>query len=86
MYGCRGSHLVGFQYRPCRWQAGFLDSPLDVIARTDAEVANLLDSIFDPIDHPHILGAAVQGVETLSEATQQGKDDRWKTHGLHDLT
>ena len=68
-----------------RWQAGFLNSPLFVIARTGAEAATLLDSIFDPIDYPHIMGATVQGVETLCEATQQGKGDSWKTCGLQGL-
>merc|ERR1712139_537853 len=62
----------------CRLQADILNSPLVVVARTDAEAATLLDSNIDPIDHPHIKGATVQGVETLSEAIMKGTDKDWE--------
>merc|ERR1719163_2062536 len=62
----------------CRLQADILNSPLVVVARTDAEAATLLDSNIDPLDHPHIKGATVQGVETLSEAIMKGTDKNWE--------
>merc|ERR1719194_38989 len=62
----------------CRLQADVLNSPLVVVARTDAEAATLLDSNIDPIDHPHIKGATVPGVETLSEAIIKGTDKTWE--------
>jgi len=61
-----------------RLQADILNSPLVVVARTDAEAATLLDSNIDPIDHPHIKGATVPGVETLSEAIMKGTDKTWE--------
>merc|ERR1719387_3303061 len=61
-----------------RLQADILNSPLVVVARTDAEAATLLDSNIDPIDHPHIKGATVPGVETLSEAIVKGTDKDWE--------
>merc|ERR1719218_548790 len=62
----------------CRLQADILNSTLLVVARTDAEAATLLDSNIDPLDHPHIKGATVQGVETLSEAIVKGTDMDWE--------
>merc|ERR1719226_241217 len=62
----------------CRLQADILNSPLVIVARTDAEAATLLDSNIDPIDHPHIKGATIQGVETLSEAIQKGTAETWE--------
>mmetsp|Transcript_39895 Transcript_39895/g.93952 ORF Transcript_39895/g.93952 Transcript_39895/m.93952 type:complete len:556 (+) Transcript_39895:133-1800(+) len=61
-----------------RLQADVLNSPLVIVARTDAEAATLLDSNIDPIDHPHIKGATVPNVETLTEATMKGKDKDWE--------
>merc|ERR1711953_212503 len=62
----------------CRLQADILNSPLVIVARTDAEAATLLDSNIDPIDHPHIKGATVPGIETLSEAIKSGIGDSWE--------
>merc|ERR1711920_563549 len=62
-----------------RLQADVLNSPLVVVARTDAEAATMIDSNIDPIDHPHIKGATVPGVETLSEAMRAKKDGDWET-------
>jgi len=62
----------------CRLQADILNSPLVVVARTDAEAATLLDSNIDPLDHPHIKGATVAGVEPLREATMKGTDGDWE--------
>merc|ERR1719359_2210489 len=61
-----------------RLQADILNSPLVIVARTDAEAATLLDSNIDPIDHPHIKGVTIKGVETLSEAIVKGKDKDWE--------
>merc|ERR1719507_1251350 len=47
----------------CRLRSDILNSGLLVIARTDAEAASLINSNMDPIDHPHIKGATVPGVE-----------------------
>merc|ERR1719343_442831 len=60
-----------------RLQADILNSPLVVVARTDAEAATLLDSNIDPLDHPHIKGATVPGIETLTEATAKGTSADW---------
>merc|ERR1719183_3299390 len=49
-----------------RLQADILNSPLVIVARTDAEAATMIDSNFDPRDHPHIMGATVEVVEPLS--------------------
>merc|ERR1719343_1999006 len=61
-----------------RLQADILNSPLVVVARTDAEAATLLDSNIDPLDHPHIKGATVPGVEPLYEAIKKGTDKDWE--------
>mmetsp|Transcript_60742 Transcript_60742/g.112705 ORF Transcript_60742/g.112705 Transcript_60742/m.112705 type:complete len:547 (-) Transcript_60742:299-1939(-) len=61
-----------------RLQADVLNSPLVVVARTDAEAATMIDTTIDPIDHPFIKGATVQGVETLFEATKKGTDGDWE--------
>jgi len=58
-----------------RLQADVLNSPLVVVARTDAEAATMIDSNIDPIDHPHIKGATVPGVETLAEAMRSKTDE-----------
>merc|ERR1719359_1676342 len=62
-----------------RLQSDVLNSPLVVVARTDAEAATMIDSNIDPIDHPHIKGATVAGVEYLSEAMRKGTDKDWET-------
>eukprot|EP00931_Biecheleriopsis_adriatica_P021808 TRINITY_DN1415_c0_g1_i3.p1 TRINITY_DN1415_c0_g1~~TRINITY_DN1415_c0_g1_i3.p1 ORF type:complete len:566 (-),score=144.83 TRINITY_DN1415_c0_g1_i3:344-1978(-) len=62
-----------------RLQADVLNSPLVLVARTDAEAATMIDSNIDPIDHPHIKGATVQGVEPLFEAIKKGTDKDWET-------
>merc|ERR1711920_211238 len=56
----------------CRLQADVLNSPLVIVARTDAEAATMIDSNIDPVDHPHIKGATVPGVEPLYEAMMKG--------------
>jgi len=61
-----------------RLQADILNSPLVIVARTDAEAATMIDSNIDPIDHPHIKGATVAGVETLFEAIKKGTDKDWE--------
>eukprot|EP00933_Yihiella_yeosuensis_P065284 TRINITY_DN68_c0_g1_i3.p1 TRINITY_DN68_c0_g1~~TRINITY_DN68_c0_g1_i3.p1 ORF type:complete len:548 (+),score=134.81 TRINITY_DN68_c0_g1_i3:96-1739(+) len=61
-----------------RLQADILNSPLVIVARTDAEAATMIDSNIDPIDHPHIKGATVKGVEPLFEAIKTGKDKDWE--------
>merc|ERR1719502_758059 len=62
----------------CRLQADVLNSGLVIVARTDAEAATMIDSNIDPIDHPHIKGATVPGVETLAEAMRAKKDGDWE--------
>merc|ERR1712048_712569 len=62
----------------CRLQADVLNSPLVLVARTDAEAATMIDSNIDPIDHPHIKGATVAGVEYLNEAMRKGTDKDWE--------
>jgi len=62
----------------CRLQADILNSPLVVVARTDAEAATLLDSNIDPVDHPHIKGATKPDVESLVEATFKGAANDWE--------
>jgi len=61
-----------------RLQADILNSPLVLVARTDAEAATMIDSNIDPIDHPHIKGATVKGVEPLYEAIKKGTDKDWE--------
>mmetsp|Transcript_13328 Transcript_13328/g.32646 ORF Transcript_13328/g.32646 Transcript_13328/m.32646 type:complete len:541 (+) Transcript_13328:186-1808(+) len=61
-----------------RLQADVMQSPLLIVARTDADAATLLDSNVDPRDHPFILGATKEGVETLREATAKGTSETWK--------
>merc|ERR1711972_314325 len=61
-----------------RLQADILNSGLVLVARTDAEAATMIDSNIDPIDHPHIKGATVPGIETLSEAIMKGTDKDWE--------
>merc|ERR1719437_136907 len=62
----------------CRLQADVLNSPLVVVARTDAEAATMIDSNIDPIDHPHIKGATNPNVEPLYEAIKKGTDKDWE--------
>merc|ERR1719284_150137 len=60
-----------------RLQADILNSPLVLVARTDAEAATLMDSNIDPRDHPFIKGATVPNVETLRDATAKGTSADW---------
>merc|ERR1711992_201570 len=62
----------------CRLQADVLNSGLVIVARTDAEAATMIDSNIDPIDHPFIKGATVQGTEPLYEAIKKGTDKNWE--------
>merc|ERR1712139_753812 len=62
-----------------RLQADVLNCGLVIVARTDAEAATMIDSNIDPVDHPHIKGATVAGVETLSEAMRKKTDKDWET-------
>jgi len=61
-----------------RLQSDVLNSSLVLVARTDAEAATMIDSNIDPIDHPHIKGATVKGVEALYEAIKKGTDKDWE--------
>merc|ERR1712099_91634 len=61
-----------------RLQADILNSPLVLVARTDAEAATMIDNNFDPRDHPHIKGATVVGVESLAAAIKKGTDKDWE--------
>jgi len=63
----------------CRLQADILNSPMILVARTDAEAATMIDSNMDPVDHPFIRGATVPGVEPLSEAIRNKTDKDWET-------
>merc|ERR1712151_1403418 len=63
----------------CRMQADVLNSPLVIVARTDAEAATMIDSNIDPIDHPHIKGATVPDAESLADAMRKGTDKDWET-------
>jgi len=56
-----------------RLQADIMGTETVIIARTDAEAANLLDNNIDPRDHPFILGATVPGTVSLNEALAQAK-------------
>merc|ERR1712165_2631 len=62
----------------CRLQADILNTPMVLVARTDAEAATMIDSNIDPIDHPHIKGATIQGVEPLFEAIKKKTDKDWE--------
>merc|ERR1712150_111754 len=62
----------------CRLQADVLNSPMVLVARTDAEAATMIDSNIDPVDHPHIKGATKEGVEPLFEAIRNGTDKDWE--------
>jgi isocitrate lyase len=59
-----------------RLQADVLGAETIIVARTDAEAANLLDTNIDARDHPFILGATVPGTlplnEVIAEARAQG--------------
>merc|ERR1712127_734020 len=61
-----------------RLQADILNSPLVLVARTDAEAATMIDTNIDPVDHPFIKGATVPGVDPLYEAINCGKDKAWE--------
>jgi len=61
-----------------RLQADVCNSPLVIVARTDAEAATMIDSNIDPIDHPHIKGATNPGVEPLYEAIKNSTDKDWE--------
>merc|ERR1711869_190921 len=63
----------------CRLQADILNSPLVIVARTDAEAATLLQSNIDPRDHAFIVGATIPDVENLIEATMKGTAGDWET-------
>merc|ERR1712032_1681377 len=62
----------------CRLQADVLNTPLVLVARTDAEAATMIDSNIDPVDHPHIKGVTIPGVEPLYEAIKKGTDKDWE--------
>merc|ERR1712190_276644 len=48
------------------------------VARTDAEAATMIDSNIDKVDHPHIKGVTIPGVEPLYEAIMKGTDGDWE--------
>merc|ERR1719163_1947952 len=62
----------------CRLQADILNSPLILVARTDAEAATMIDSNMDTTDHPFIRGATVPGVEPLADAIRKKTDKDWE--------
>merc|ERR1719191_934679 len=62
----------------CRLQADMLNSPLILVARTDAEAATMIDSNMDPSDHGFIKGATIPGVESVAEATVKGTDQDYE--------
>merc|ERR1712137_1527237 len=62
----------------CRLQADVQNSSMVLVARTDAEAATMIDSNIDPVDHPHIKGATVAGVEALYDAIKKGTDKDWE--------
>merc|ERR1712217_513600 len=62
----------------CRLQADILNTPLVLVARTDAEAATMIDSNIDPVDHPFIKGQTIPGVEPLYEAIKKGTDKDWE--------
>jgi len=62
----------------CRLQADICNTPLVIVARTDAEAATMIDSNIDPADHPFIKGATVPGSEPLYEAIRKGTDKTWE--------
>merc|ERR1719214_394260 len=62
----------------CRLQSDILNSPLIVVARTDAEAATMIDSNMDGADHGFIKGATIPGVESLNEAMRKGTDKDWE--------
>jgi len=62
----------------CRLQADISNTPLVIVARTDAEAATMIDSNIDPLDHPFIKGATIAGVEPLHEAIRTGTDKDWE--------
>lgn len=61
-----------------RLQADIMNSPLVIVARTDAEAATMIDSNIDPRDHPFIKGATIPDVESLGEATRRGAQNDWE--------
>eukprot|EP00397_Hematodinium_sp_SG-2012_P029330 GEMP01030968.1.p1 GENE.GEMP01030968.1~~GEMP01030968.1.p1 ORF type:complete len:538 (+),score=120.03 GEMP01030968.1:93-1706(+) len=61
-----------------RLQSDILNSPLLVVARTDAEAATMIDSNNDARDHPFIKGVTIPNVESLAEATLRGGQDDWE--------
>jgi len=61
-----------------RLQADILNSPLVIVGRTDAEAASMIDSNWDPIDHPHIKGVTVKGAEKLAKAIRNGTSEGWE--------
>mmetsp|Transcript_92592 Transcript_92592/g.267360 ORF Transcript_92592/g.267360 Transcript_92592/m.267360 type:complete len:551 (-) Transcript_92592:285-1937(-) len=61
-----------------RLQADILNTPLVIVARTDAEAATMIDSNIDAIDHPFIKGATNPSVEPLYEAIKKGTDKDWE--------
>ncbi len=52
-----------------RFQLDVMGVPGIIVARTDAEAANLIDSSADERDHPFILGATARGVPSYKLAT-----------------
>lgn len=65
-----------------RLQADILNSPLVIVARTDAEAATMIDSNSDPADHAFIKGATVPDVEPLHEAIRAGRDKDWEKRAM----
>lgn len=52
----------------CRLQADIMNTPLVILARTDALSAKLIDNNADPIDHPFIVGVSDGKECTFPEA------------------
>ena len=72
-----------------RLQADIMGSELIVVARTDAEAANLLDTNIDPKDHVFILGATHPKIAPLADcvrlATEKHEDKEQIKHAQQKL-
>jgi len=61
----------------CRLQADICNTPLVIVARTDAEAATFLDNNIDPRDHAFITGSTVEGSPSMIEASSAGFGKDW---------
>eukprot|EP00735_Rhodelphis_limneticus_P011560 TRINITY_DN4677_c0_g1::TRINITY_DN4677_c0_g1_i1::g.19536::m.19536 TRINITY_DN4677_c0_g1::TRINITY_DN4677_c0_g1_i1::g.19536 ORF type:complete len:539 (+),score=161.73,sp/P25248/ACEA_BRANA/53.86/0.0,ICL/PF00463.16/4.7e-217,PEP_mutase/PF13714.1/1.1e-13,PEP_mutase/PF13714.1/33 TRINITY_DN4677_c0_g1_i1:128-1744(+) len=69
----------------CRLQMDIMGAETILVARTDAEAANLLDNNIDPRDHRFILGTCTENLPSLNDALNEAGLNQYTESQLVEL-